>query len=160
MATPGRDRLPVSLPVGGSLRAVPDATSRLGDTMSDASDGQARSSRDRGPRPVGDLLARLLARTGYDREQAPRQLDAAWPQAVPQTLLGLVVPGRVRKGVLEVLVSHSAAAQELGFHKAEIIGRLAAALPDEPITDIRCRLSADVAPRTTGTGDGPSRNAV
>ena len=120
--------------------------------MSDAHESHQRSPRDRGPRAVGDLLGRLLARTGYDREQAPRQLDAAWPEALPKALVGLALPGRVSRGVLEVLVSHSAAAQELGFHKAEIIGRLAAALPDEPITDIRCRLSAFVAPPAPGAG--------
>jgi hypothetical protein len=48
--------------------------------------------------------------------------------------------GVVRRGVLEVFVTHSALVQEMGFHKHEVIQKLQSLLPSEGITDIRCRL--------------------
>ena len=54
----------------------------------------------------------------------------------------------VRRGVLEVFVSHSAHVQELGFHKHAIVARLRELLPDAGITDIRCRLLADAGRST------------
>ncbi|MFM7137998.1 MAG: DUF721 domain-containing protein [Planctomycetota bacterium] len=86
-------------------------------------------------------MSRLFARTGYDREQASESLTAAWTAAVPEALVAHCRPGRVRRGVLEVFVSHSAISQEFSFHKAAVLERLKAALPAAAITDIRCRLA-------------------
>jgi hypothetical protein len=47
-----------------------------------------------------------------------------------------------------VFVSHSAHVQELGFHKQSIVARLRELVPAAGISDIRCRLLADVD-RTT-----------
>jgi hypothetical protein len=49
----------------------------------------------------------------------------------------------VRRGVLEVFVSHSALVQEFGFHKHEVLSALQKLVPAEGITDIRCRLLID-----------------
>ena len=57
------------------------------------------------------------------------------------------------RGVLEVFVSHSALVQEMGFHKRQTLLRLAELLPDEGITDIRCRLLPDAVPPAGGTAD-------
>ena len=56
--------------------------------------------------------------------------------------------GTIRRGVLDVFVSHSAHVQEFGFHKQAILARLQELVPSAGITDIRCRLLADVD-RTT-----------
>lgn len=96
-----------------------------------------------GPRAIKSLMTRLMARTGYDREQATSGLAAAWDEAVPETLRGRSQPGTIRRGVLEVFVSHSAHVQEMGFHKRDVLARLNALVPAEGITDIRCRLVAD-----------------
>ena len=97
-----------------------------------------------GPRPgpvsIKSVMSRLMARAGYDREQASAGLAAAWADAVPETLRGTSQPGLVRRGVLEVFVSHSALVQEFGFHKQEVLGRLQERLPEAGIHDIRCRL--------------------
>ena len=85
-----------------------------------------------------------MARTGYDREQATSGLAAAWDEAAPETLKGRSQPGTIRRGVLEVLVSHSAHVQEMWFHKRDVLARLHTLVPAEGITDIRCRLVADV----------------
>ena len=68
-------------------------------------------------------------------------LAAAWREAVPEPLVAHCRPGRVRRGVLEVFVSHSAVSQEFVFHKPAVLARLKAALPAVAITDIRCRLA-------------------
>lgn len=102
---------------------------------------QDRSERIRGPQQIGRLVSRLLARTGYDREQAADQLVAAWQEAVPANLAGHSRPGLVRRGVLEVFASHSAIVQELNYVKPVLLAALQQRLPTAGITDIRCRLS-------------------
>ena len=84
-----------------------------------------------------------MSRTGYDRERAADGLAAAWREAAPAALKAASQPGLVRRGVLEVFVSHSALVQELGFQKRDVLARLAELLPAAGITDIRCRLMAD-----------------
>ena len=92
---------------------------------------------------IGRALTRLMARAGYDRQQTSAGLSAAWQEAAPAPLRGASQPGLVRRGVLEVFVSHSALVQELGFQKRDVVARLAELVPAEGITDIRCRLMAD-----------------
>jgi hypothetical protein len=96
-----------------------------------------------GPTAIGRLMSRLLARTGYDREQAASGLVDAWQQAVPEHFRAASQPGLVRRGVLEVFVTHSALVQEMGFHKRQALSRLAELVPSEGITDIRCRLLSE-----------------
>ncbi len=95
------------------------------------------------PRPLGSLLTRLMARTGYDRQQGSDALRSAWAEVAPASLQGSSQPGTVRRGVLEVFVSHSALVQEFGFHKREVLAGLQRLVPAEGITDIRCRLLID-----------------
>jgi hypothetical protein len=92
-------------------------------------------------------MSRLMARTGYDRERAAEGLAEAWRQAVAGPLREASQPGLVRRGVLEVFVSHSALVQELGFQKRDVLARLAELVPAAGISDIRCRLLADVGQR-------------
>jgi len=95
------------------------------------------------PRSLGSLITRLMARTGYDRQQGSDALRSAWSEVVPASLQGSSQPGTVRRGVLEVFVSHSALIQEMGFHKRELLKKLQTKVPAEGITDIRCRLLID-----------------
>jgi hypothetical protein len=81
-----------------------------------------------------------MARFGYDREQATSQLESAWNEVVPETLRSGSRAGLVRRGVLEVVVTHSVLVQELGFHKRDLIRRLQQIVPSEGIADIRCRV--------------------
>ena len=95
------------------------------------------------PRPIGSLITRLMARTGYDRQQGNDALRKAWDELAPASLQGSSQPGTVRRGVLEVFVSHSALIQEMGFHKRGLLQKLQTRVPGEGITDIRCRLLID-----------------
>jgi hypothetical protein len=87
------------------------------------------------------VVARLLARTGYAQEQASEALASAWALSAPQHLTGHSRPGLIRRGVLDVFVTHSAIVQEMAFYKHEILERLQANLPTAGITDIRCRMA-------------------
>ena len=71
----------------------------------------------------------------------PSAVATAWQEAAPASLAGASQPGLVRRGILEVFVSHSAISQEFSFQKAAVLERLKAALPAASITDIRCRLA-------------------
>ena len=95
------------------------------------------------PRTIGSVMSRLLARTGYDREHGSEGIAAAWQQAAPASMQGCSQAGLVRRGVLDVFVSHSALVQEMGFHKREVLARLGELVPAEGITDIRCRVMVD-----------------
>jgi hypothetical protein len=103
-----------------------------------------------GPRTIGSVMSRLLARTGYDREQGCDGLAAVWQQVAPASLQGSSQAGLVRRGVLEVFVSHSALVQEMGFHKREVLARLGQLVPGEGITDIRCRVMVGAGQDTAG----------
>ena len=100
------------------------------------------------PLSIGRVMNRLMARAGYDREQGSAAVDAAWAEAAPVMIRGSSRPGSIRRGVLDVFVSHSAHVQELGFHKQAIISRLQQLLPDSGITSIRCRLQSEAGPTT------------
>ena len=104
---------------------------------------RASQPSDQGPLAIGRIVSRLMARAGYDREQGSAALTTAWAAAVPEPLKAATRPGLVRRGVLEVFVSHSAHVQEIGFQKRDILARLEALAPAAGITDIRCRLAAD-----------------
>lgn len=93
-------------------------------------------------------MSRLMARTGYDREQSTSAVADAWREAAPPAFRDASQAGNVRRGILDVFVSHSAHVQEIGFHKQSIVARLKQLVPDAGISDIRCRLLAD-GKRTT-----------
>lgn len=95
------------------------------------------------PRKLGNVLSRLMARAGYDRQQGSDALRNAWSAVAPASLQGSSQPGTVRRGVLEVFVTHSALVQEFGFHKHDVLSSLQRLVPAEGITDIRCRLLID-----------------
>ena len=84
----------------------------------------SRRSDASGPLSIGSVMSRLMARTGYAREQAAGGLAAAWERVAPDALRGASQPGLVRRGVLEVFVTHSALVQELGFHKRELVAQI------------------------------------
>lgn len=93
-----------------------------------------------GPQAVGRVISRLLSSRGYDREQSAGRLAAVWEEVAPPSFRNRSRAGAVRRGVLEVFVSHSALVQEMGFHKEEVLRRLGEAVPAEGIADIKCRV--------------------
>lgn len=99
-------------------------------------------SGERGPRPIGRIIAELAAHSGFGRVLAMGKWEAAWQRAVgpdlaAQTRVSLPVRGR-----LEVLVAHSALLQELSFRKEELLEALRRQIPEEPVREIRFRLGS------------------
>ncbi|MES1213077.1 MAG: DUF721 domain-containing protein [Singulisphaera sp.] len=92
------------------------------------------------PRKISDVLADLMARRGYAREQSAADLAEAWQQAAGELVARNSRVGLIRQGRLEVTVAHSALVQELTFQKAAILAHLQKTVPQERIADLRFRV--------------------
>ncbi len=92
------------------------------------------------PKPIGNIVAELLARRGYGRLQAADAWAGAWQEAAGPTLAGQSRAGQVRRGVLEVWVTNSTLVQELSFEKARLLKTLTRLVPEEKIRDLKFRV--------------------
>ncbi len=96
----------------------------------------------KGPEPIGEILAQLMARRGFARVLSAEAFDSAWRAAAGETLAAFTRPGAVRRGKLEVTVANSTLVQELSFQKSRLLKSLAELLPDEKIEDLRFRVGS------------------
>jgi predicted nucleic acid-binding Zn ribbon protein len=94
----------------------------------------------KGPEPISDILAQLMARRGFARVRSAESFDAAWRTAAGEMLSQFTRTGSVRRGKLEVTVANSTLVQELTFQKSHLLKTLAELLPDEKIEDLRFRV--------------------
>ncbi len=99
-----------------------------------------RSGRSQEPRHISEVVAEILARSGVAETQSARELQAAWHEIVGAPLNELSRAVKLSRGKLEVVVTHSAAVQELTFRKREILRRLQERWPQKVIRDIRFRV--------------------
>jgi len=104
----------------------------------------------RGPRALSDILGELFTARGYGRLLARQELEDAWNAAVGEPLCRQTRLGEVRRGVLNVTVSHPALLEELAaFQKPELLAALRSGAPATTIHDIRFRVGAP------GAASGP-----
>jgi predicted nucleic acid-binding Zn ribbon protein len=96
----------------------------------------------RGPQAIGNIVGDLMMQKGMTRGQGIEALEAAWRDAVGEPADRFSRPGRIRRGVLEVTVSHSTMVQELVFQKAELLQSLRRLLPDTKIHDLRFQVGS------------------
>ncbi|MHB8898454.1 MAG: DUF721 domain-containing protein [Thermoguttaceae bacterium] len=94
----------------------------------------------KGPEPIREILAQLMARQGFARVRSAQAFEQAWRKAAGDTLCQFTRPGAVRRGKLEVTVANSTLVQELSFQKTHLLKTLAELLPDEKIEDLRFRV--------------------
>src|SRR5688572_29297866 len=94
------------------------------------------------PQPIKEVLAELITRRGYAREQSSAAFDTAWRTAAGDFLAAQTRCGQLRRGVLEVAVSSSILMQEITFRKAALLKELVRLLPDAQIKDIKLRVGA------------------
>ena len=94
----------------------------------------------KGPQPIGDILAQLMARRGFARVQGGAALAGAWRSAAGELVARYTRPGEVKRGKLEITVANSTLVQELQFQKPALLAELARLLPDEKIRDLRFRV--------------------
>jgi predicted nucleic acid-binding Zn ribbon protein len=88
------------------------------------------------PQRLADVIPQLMARRGYARVLAEDEVQQVWRQ-----ISGRFEPfsrsGRVRGGVLQVVVGNSLVIQELMFEKQNLLRLLQQALPNQQIRDLR-----------------------
>ena len=106
-------------------------------------------SKSRGPRPIGDILAELMARKGFARALGEEAYHSAWKEAVGESVAQYTRTGKLRRGSLEIIVANSMLIQELTFQKAALLKSLRQKLPDENIRDLRFKVG--VVNKSTST---------
>ena len=95
----------------------------------------------RGPKTLGDILGELFATRGYGRLRAVTELEVAWNAAVGEPACQQTRLGGVRRGVLNVTVSHSILLEELAaFRKPQLLEALRRDVPAAVIHDIKFRV--------------------
>ena len=95
----------------------------------------------RGPRALSEILGELFTARGYGRFRARQELEDAWNAAVGEPSCRQTQLGEVRRGVLNVTVSHPALLEELAaFRKPELLAALRSGAPGTTIHDIRFRV--------------------
>jgi hypothetical protein len=103
-------------------------------------DQQRRRQFARRPKKIADVVAQLVAKRGYGRIDADKELAAAWRAAAGEPLAAASRPGKIRRGQLEVLVANSTILQEFGFHKQRIVTELNQTLANANIRGLRLRV--------------------
>ncbi len=95
------------------------------------------------PQPIKEVLAELILRRGYAREQSAAAYQTAWRTAAGEFFAAHTRCGALKRGgVLEVAVANSLLMQEITFRKAALIAELARLLPDAKVRDIKLRVAA------------------
>jgi predicted nucleic acid-binding Zn ribbon protein len=91
-------------------------------------------------KPIGTVMRRLMASSGYGETQAALQISEVWREAVGSSLADVSRPGTVSRGVLLVYAANSAVMQELHFRKADVIRAIQSRLSTSAIRDLRIRV--------------------
>jgi predicted nucleic acid-binding Zn ribbon protein len=98
---------------------------------------------EKGPERVGEILSRLFAARGWGRRQERLRLEEAWAHAAGAESARHTRVGKLRRGVLEVLVDNGVLLQELAhFQKRRLLEQLRARLPNVNFQDLRFRVGA------------------
>jgi len=92
------------------------------------------------PQRIADTLSTLMARRGYAQVETAVLRQEAWIAAVGEKLAAHSRVGNIRGGVVEVTACNSAVLQELTFRKSDLIKKMAAALTDQKVSDMRFRI--------------------
>ena len=88
---------------------------------------------------VGKLVGQLISRRGYASVMSDQQLAVSIRIAVGASLEESFRVGKLRSGVLQVLVVDSVSLQEFNFQRRAILKQLQTDLPDQ-VTDLRFRI--------------------
>jgi predicted nucleic acid-binding Zn ribbon protein len=103
-------------------------------------DARGRQRRIRAPVRIADIVNRLLARRGYAQLEQGSQWEDAWRETAGDVLARDSRPGRMNRGVLEIIVRNSTSLQELTFRKRSILQKLKAVTGNDEIGDLRFRV--------------------
>lgn len=93
-----------------------------------------------GPKKIGDLLGKVLARYSYGQTTARTELEESWQKVAGERIAKHARVGAFRRGVLEVLVDNSTLLQELeSFHKQTLLAQLQGTVRHSSIRTLRFR---------------------
>ncbi|MFZ5829182.1 MAG: DUF721 domain-containing protein [Planctomycetota bacterium] len=96
----------------------------------------------RGPQPMSDLLAELMAGKGFARVQSTASYEEAWRAVAGEMLVRYTRVGALKRGCLEIIVANSLLLQELTFQKQTLLEGLAERLPGQGIRGLRFRVGS------------------
>jgi hypothetical protein len=94
------------------------------------------------PKPLGELLNRLLRNWGLDRVSREREVFTRWAEALGEQLAHNIRPVAIHHGVLVVAVKDSVWLQELQFMKDDLKKKLNRVLGKGGIHDLRFKIGA------------------
>jgi predicted nucleic acid-binding Zn ribbon protein len=92
------------------------------------------------PETSADLMSQVLARIGGSGRALEFRVFEAYNGAVGEMLRLRTAPERLNGNTLQVRVASSALAHELTMLKREVLDRMALALGDGVVTDLRTRV--------------------
>ena len=93
------------------------------------------------PESSADLMSQVLARIGGSGRALEFRVFEAYNGAVGEILRLRTAPERLNGKTLLVRVASSALAHELTMLKREVLDRMALAIGDDVVTDLRTRVS-------------------
>lgn len=79
-----------------------------------------------GPEGLGGVLGDIVRARGWETQLRAAQLHESWPDIVGPQLAGRSRPGRLRGGVLQVVVEAPRWATQLQYMTEQLIGRVVA----------------------------------
>lgn len=91
----------------------------------------------RHPQKIGDVISQLMARRGYARVLSEGQCAEVWKEVVGSDSVRRTRTGRMRRGVLEIVVDHPVVLQELNFRKRQLIQELNQKMPELRVRDLK-----------------------
>ncbi len=92
------------------------------------------------PESSADLMSEVLARIGGSGRALEFRVFEAYSGAVGEILRLRTAPERLNGKTLQVRVASSALAHELTMLKREVLDRMALAIGDDVVTDLRTRV--------------------
>jgi hypothetical protein len=98
------------------------------------------------PETAASLVNAVVAKIGGDARALEHRVFDAYDVAVGQLLRHRSQPEKLRGSTLFVRVGSSAIAHELTMLRGEIVARMATALGDGVVTDLRTRVGPSRAP--------------
>jgi predicted nucleic acid-binding Zn ribbon protein len=121
---------------------------RVDDTEQRLNDLAARQERQqkrfyaRQPRAIGNVLGSVVLKKRYACVETSEQLGRVWIELVSPATAARSRPLGVKRGKFEIVVAHSALAQELSFEKVRLLAGLRKALPDTKIDDLKFQVGS------------------
>jgi hypothetical protein len=91
----------------------------------------------KGPERIGRILTRIMARHGFQREISQEQIEKVFAETLGQTLSAQIRFGSIRRGALEIFVTHPVLKSELSFRQTDLLNALKNTFPDKKIKSIK-----------------------